>query len=301
MPNSGVMNSSKTLRWLTIRLVPALTLFIAAVLKVFYAPQLLITGGLLSNSHFLCCVVFGEITIASVIAFSSDLLSWRVALFTFSILFIISTVSTFIGVSCNCFGNAMPSWVSPIANVINIAVCLAFRPASNSVSRSDLRPLILGATVGVVGVGIAYWRITDSLNSNEVRLLIPANMVGKRWPLDSSVSPPLRMLEEGRWMVFVIRRDCVHCSKLLESYFSDPKLHRSSERTATFIAGSNTWFFKFDLVSTDFDPTGSITWNDEEPLVASPSIFLLQEGDVVEASQGSDSDKLLSKLLPEQN
>ena len=122
-------------------------------------------------------------------------------------------------------------------------------------------------------------------------------LIEKRWPLDATLHPDLAELDEGRWMVLVVRRDCEHCRQLLEKHFADPATHRPNERTATFVAGETSWPFMLDEIAIESSAGTSITWPAEEPFVASPAIFLIENGRVVKASDGEDADAFLEESM----
>jgi len=81
-------------------------------------------------------------------------------------------------------------------------------------------------------------------------------------------------------MVLVVRQDCEQCRKLLEKHFADPHAHRPNERTAVFVAGATSWPFMLDKIAIESSSNTSITWLGEEPFVASPAIFLIENGRV---------------------
>jgi len=111
------------------------------------------------------------------------------------------------------------------------------------------------------------------------------------------VHPSLAKLDEGSWMVLVVRQDCEQCRKLLEKHFADPHAHRPNERTAVFVAGATSWPFMLDKIAIESSSNTSITWLGEEPFVASPAIFLIENGRVVKASDGEDADGFLEELM----
>ena len=135
-----------------------------------------------------------------------------------------------------------------------------------------------------------------SIDQKTLSYLLAEYAVGGRWPIGSRIDASLEPLESGRWMVLVVRRDCVHCRELLEKKFHDSELHRPDERTVIFIAGTGTWRYQFDNISLE-GAAASFTWQNGEPFIASPAVFILREGQIVDASDGPGSEGMLDKLF----
>jgi len=125
------------------------------------------------------------------------------------------------------------------------------------------------------------------------------NTIGKPWPLTSEFHPALSSLSTGKWMVLVVRPDCEHCRALVQTHFADARSHRRNERTALFIANPNQWQFELDRISFIPNSRAFIKWKDSDPFVASPAVFLLEDGKVVDASDGDESTKMVDRLKPE--
>ena len=100
--------------------------------------------------------------------------------------------------------------------------------------------------------------------------------------------------------MLVVRSDCDHCRNLVEQQFDDPDRRRLDERTAVFLAGGTEWLFQFDRVSMDVATGHTISWDSEEPFVASPAVFCLNEGTVTRAADGAAADSFIAELFSAQ-
>lgn len=283
-------------KWDWIRWIPAFVLTIAAGFKIYYSPLIVASDGLLSSKGLLCCVVFGELLVAALITFLPNRNSWATAACTFFVLFVVAFYASLADVSCNCFGSSLPSWSSIVIDISILGLCYVAKPTESSKPVS-CRPVVFGLILGSLGVGLMTYRFVSARQSSSLRFLLADELIGARWPLGSNFSSGLSQLESGRWIVLVVRRDCEHCQELLAEHFEDASWSRPGERTALFMAGSSTWPYIFDQVSVEFTPLGSITWPDNEPFVASPAVFLIDEGVITSASDGQDSKVLIADLF----
>lgn len=94
-----------------------------------------------------------------------------------------------------------------------------------------------------------------------------------------------------------MRHDCEHCREFASEFFIEPDRHPAGERTAVFVAGTSEWPFQFDSVSIDVGSATLLQWPNGEPFVASPAVFVLQDGQVVEAADGELADGLCRSLF----
>ncbi len=286
----------------SLRLTAAAILFIAAFAKVWFYPVILKGDGLLSKGTALDLAIVFESVAAVVIAVSNVRLSWWLIASIFGCFAVVSTLALVTGRDCNCFGEWFGARVTlPIDLAITIA-CVLFRirnPNLHRDSHASSRLIPFGIVGLIVGIGLVsggHLRLQTSTTDDGTRFLFASDMIGKPWPIDSRLNPLLRELESGKWLVIVARRDCDHCARILQEYFSDPRWHPAETRTILFVAGSNEWSFCLDLLSLIETPAGIVSWS-IEPFVSSPAIFLLNNGVVEEAADGPDADGFASRLL----
>lgn len=139
--------------------------------------------------------------------------------------------------------------------------------------------------------------MTVETGSSDIEFLLADSYVGKPWPVTDDFHPDLKALENGSWLVLIVRSDCKHCRELLERYFSDPAVRPDDARTAIFVAGSSSWPFQFDRVTVPVTSGEFVQWDSQEPFVAGPAVFLLSDGIVVAAADGQNSDAFVRKLI----
>ena len=178
-------------------------------------------------------------------------------------------------------------------DIATLVAILASRPALNWRPAPNLNFVLLSCGIGVAGVLFAQARDQTADTSDPLEYLVAEMMVGKPWPLTESFHPELAATCEGRWLIFILRHDCEHCREMADQHFADPAAHRPDERTAVFVSGRNSWPFQFDAVT--FQPKGdrTVVWEAGEPFVASPAIFVIEDGIVVLAADGQESDGLM--------
>lgn len=285
----------------SLRLTAAAILFIAAFAKVWFYPVILKGDGLLSNGIVLDLAIVFESVAAVAIAFSNVRLCWWLIVSIFGCFAIVSALALVTSRDCNCFGEWFGARVTlPIDLAIAIG-CALFRvrnPNMHRDSHTSSRLILFGVLGLIVGIGLVsggHLRLQTSTTDDGTRFLFASDMIGKQWPIDGRLNPRLRELESGKWFVIIARRDCDHCARMLQEYFSDPRWHPAETRTILFVAGSNDWTFCLDLLSLIETPAGIVSWP-IEPFVSSPGIFLLNDGVVQDAADGPDADRLASKL-----
>lgn len=290
---------TQSMSWRTYRWLPALVLFCAATFKAFNAPQLLAGEGLLSSVWLLLPTIFAEGAASVLLVVLHERLAYKLSIVLFTGLACIATFSLLSGHDCHCFGNSVGASFTLPLDIVLIIGAIAYRPQPERIESETIllkewpRPIAAGAAL----ILVSSWQILNSERSDPVQFLLADELVSNPWPLGGQYHQALESLETGKWLVIIGRRDCSHCHEILTTFFSNPKRHRAGERTAVLIAGSRDWPFTFDLVGLEFTPTGSIRWESGEPFVASPAVFLLEDGIVMLAAEGDDSEHLLVELL----
>lgn len=290
--------------WLRLRFIVAAILLFAAAAKIANLPQILAGDGLLSNRSLLLAVISFEAGIATFLCLAAPVTSWRLTILTFAILASTASYAVITGQDCNCIAEAIKPEIMLVLDLTVLALAVWFRPKP-SITPSDSHRtahFALCLVVGVALLGSALFRehsvgqgITDQ--DATLEFLIAEMFVDKPWPLVSRYHPSLKSLQKGKWLVFVVRRDCEHCKEMLAEFFASPSRHRPDERTAVFLAGNSEWPFQFDNVTMDVNGENSILWPNGEPFVASPAVFLLQNGQIVDASDGEDADDFCRSLF----
>ncbi|MBC7965239.1 MAG: hypothetical protein H7Z17_04860 [Fuerstia sp.] len=261
--------------------------------------EILAGDGLLAIRPVLLTVIGLETAIAVFLLFGDAFWSWVVTVCTFVVFSGASAYAIVTGQDCNCISAAIgPKLMLPF-DLSVLALVWAVRPGTSIRWNNRLLFEISGSLVAGLLVAGAASFYDPAANSDPLEFLLADMLVEKRWPLNARLHPELAALAKGNWMILVVRRDCEHCRELLARYFADPQSHRENERTAVFIAGDTTWPFKLDEIAIEPATQTSITWPIAEPFVASPAIFLLTNGKVIKARDGSDADEFLKELMPE--
>lgn len=291
-------NSFAATAWKYFRFCVAALLMIAAGAKVANLTEILESGGLLSNRWLLTLAIGVEAGVAVFLLLNNTFASWAVTAGLFLIFSGASTYAIASGQDCNCISQKIsPKMMLPFDLTI-LAILFWVKPAvSFSWNKASL--LQVAGCVGVsalVAGATAFYEPAEK--SDPLQFLLADMLVEKRWPLDAGLHPELAELGEGNWMVLVVRRDCEHCREVLAKHFADPHTHRPNERTAVFVAGEPTWPFVLDKIAIESSSGTAITWPGEEPFVASPAIFLIENGKVVKARDGDDADAFLDELMP---
>lgn len=282
--------------WTIAKFLPAAVLTYAAITKVTNSPFLVESDGLLSHEPLLHLVIFFEISIAVCLLIFPASISWAIAVATFVVLLVIAVTASVAGIDCNCFGRSSHVGISTALDAAILVLCWICRPPLNSSTTWPAWHKLLVATLsGLVGVGFAEYHLTTTDKSNPISFLLAEPLVDQEWPLDSHISPALRELESGTWLILIVRSDCDHCKQLLATYFEEPRRQIDNERTAIFIAGSKQWHFAFDNVAIDAQPDGAIDWATDEPFVASPAVFEVIDGQVISAADGDNSAPFLAE------
>ena len=295
-PSPSSVNA--TGRWEFMRLVVAAILFLAAASKAWNVVETLQGDGLLSERWLLFSVIFWEAALALFLVVGDSVRSWKLATMTFVSFAAAASYAIVTGQSCNCISQLIPTEAMLTLDVSVIAALAFCRPRETSMlfwGNCVSVPLAVAAGTIAVAAAIAVEHQTDS--TDPLEYILADMLLDHTWPLGSSFGDELSELEKGQWLVIIGRHDCDHCRELVTRFFSDPSWHREGERTAFFLAGSDQWSYQLDRVSFDDASDGTISWKDGEPFVASPAIFLLSDGVVVDASDGEQSDEFLDNML----
>lgn len=165
-------------------------------------------------------------------------------------------------------------------------------------SRNLIRHLTTIAVVSGLVAGVAVWRYEVLVKNERSRLLIADLLLGQPWPLTGQMDPQLSELSSGKWMILISQQDCSHCQHMVKRYFVDPNRHRPGERTAVFVFGGDDepWRFQFDRVTLDLSDKAVFSWTIGQPYVVNPAVFLVDNGIVVDAAEGADTDQFIGSL-----
>jgi len=280
--------------WQQLRLAVAVLLLAAAATKVVNTAHILAGGGLLGTVPRLLFVIAFEATAAVWLVIGNLYWSWILTLVTFSVFVASTSYAILTGQSCNCFGDRLSPQVMLMVDAVVLVLAGCFRPCERIAwAKRHTSLLACAIAVGVTFGGASMWRNQTVDRSEPLDFLLADMLIDKSWPLNEQVHPDLKELTSGKWFVLVVREDCDHCRQMVAQHFNDPQTHRPNERTAVFIAGSNEWGFALDEVSLDISEDELINWPTGEPFVASPAVFLVENGIVVDAADGNDSEHFI--------
>ena len=290
--------TGKRFGWSQLRFLVAALLFAAAVTKVVKTSQILAGGGLLGTMPRLLFVIAFEASAATWLLIGNLFLSWILTVAVFAVFVASTGYAIMTGQSCNCFGERFDPRTMLILDVVVLLLAGYFRPAGRSISSKRLMThLVTAVVIGSLFAGASIWRNQTTDRTEPLEFLLADMLIGKSWPLNEQSHPGLKELNSGKWLVLVVREDCDHCRKMMVQYFSDPQIHRPDERTAIFIAGSNEWPFQLDQISFELPGVQFVSWSMGEPFVASPAIFLIDDGIIVRAADGNDSEHFIESVF----
>lgn len=295
-----MVNSSPVNAWFYWRYLVSLILGIAATVKVFSFIQIISGHGLLASPAVLLTAIGIESMVAVYVILGEPIFAWMTTIVTFSLLAVAAAIALATGQQCNCMGSSLGPGVMLPLDLAILAGSIRLRPrfASRWCARS-LIPIAVSILAAGAMVGLAGYRHRSAVNAPALEFLLAKTTIGKPWPLDNRFHPTLKQLSSGKWMVLVARADCDHCHELIQNYFANPRGHRPEERTAIFMANAGKWQFQFDQIAAKLESPAVLTWDRAEPFVASPAIFLLDNGIVVDASDGKETGKLIGNLHAE--
>ncbi len=284
--------------WNQLRYAVAGLLLAAAATKVIDTPRILAGGGLLGTLPRIVFVTAFEAAAAAWIVVGDRFVSWILTLAIFVVFVVSTTWAILTGQSCNCFGDQVDARTMLILDVCVLFLVASFRPVGRrNTSRWLTAHLVIAVAVGGAFAGLSIWNDQTTDRTDPLEFLLAHMLTGKPWPLDEQFHPDLKQLSSGRWLILVVREDCDHCGELMVRYFRDPRTHRPGERTALFVAGSDEWPFQFDFISFERSGDRFITWPAGEPSVASPAVFVVEDGTVIQAADGDEADRLTESLL----
>lgn len=284
--------------WYYLKFAVALLLFAAAGAKVLQIAEILSGDGLLASKPLLLAAIAFEVAIGAYLLEGNPFWSWTLTLATFSIFSLAAGYAMISGTHCNCISVEVGPQVMLSLDIAVLFLAGFFRPSLRYRKKQPSIPRIAICVVaGILVAGVACLHDLSTDRADPIQFLLADEWVDKPWPLGAAFHPLLADLETGRWLVLVVRRDCEHCRQMLDLHFLNPANHREGERTALFVAGNNRWPFAFDEVSLDTEPDRFIQWPVEEPFVASPAAFVLHDGNVKSAADGTESHAFMEDLM----
>lgn len=307
---------------IAIRLLVSLVLLLAAISKLQVAPAILRGESLLSNQWLLYTAIIVEFAIATFALVAPSRSAWGAITALFLTLTVFATWAIFANLECNCFGNLLPTGTSLPINIVVVSVMLVSRkhwgigqencigPSVANDSRNKEQKyvnlsfrLAVAVVASLVAATVSGLALNNSLKSQkdlpDIRFLLADDWIGKSWPLDENFDVELKDLTVGNWLVLVFRSDCDHC-KALAKRIDDQKNDETAEKPkiVSLVAGSNDWAVHFGRASTSLESQRKVHWKGrEEPFVASPAAFLLEDGKVVDAKDGENADSLVQRVL----
>jgi hypothetical protein len=286
-----------------LRVAIPLLLLTAAAMKTRRVTEILASDGLLGSLALLLVVIGFEAAIAVYILMAPQWRSWLAVTMTFSLFAGVAAYSLATQSNCQCFGDHLGARVTLPLDLAILAACWYCRPPAGSDERRFQGAVILSVLIPVV-VGAVFAQFayqahqTQIANHNqEINFLLADMLTGKPWPLRATQHSLLEEMDQGEWLVLIVRSDCEHCRNLVAREFTEPDRRGPFDRTAIFIAGGQEWPFEFDRVSMDLESQNVVSWDSEEPFVASPAVFCLSHGVVTRAADGTDADAFIDGLF----
>jgi len=278
-----------------LRIAIAVLLWVAAWFKATNVVEILASDGMLSHRSLLLFAIWFESAFGLYMLIGKSSWAWLLSLVVFVSFSLVSAYAILSGVGCNCFAKSIPPWLVLPIDLSVLGLLIWLRPSIALDRLPSIFVTVACLALGVVVVGFTVRSESRPQATDPLHFLLADTLQGQPWPIGAHFHDQLRALGAGKWLVLVLRKDCEHCRELVENYFSDPTLHRAGERTATFIAGDRQWGFELDEVT--FSPTRFFSWSHEEPFCASPAVFVLQDGSIVDAADGKEGASKVRKLL----
>lgn len=275
-------------------------MFTAAVTKGVNMPLILAGDGLLGTLPRLLFVIAFESAAATYLVIGSLWWSWLLTLVTFTIFVISSLYAMATDRSCSCFGEWLDVETVVVIDTVVLLLTVCLRHGYSRVAAGRLAThLLIGVIVGGSVVGLALLRHQSFRRTQRERLIVADVLLGNPWPINEQKHPALKPLSRGRWMIVIVNRDCKRCRTLIRKHFQDPELHRVGERTAVFAYGRDNpeWQFQIDRISLNPESETFFSWPAGRPLVASPAVFLINDGFVTDVAEGAMTDEFLGSLF----
>jgi hypothetical protein len=305
-----------------IRMTVFVILLISLISKFQGAPAILRGSSLLSNWYLLAAAVSIEAAVAIWALVAPARWVWVAVTCLFVALTMFATWAFFANQECNCFGNFLPSGSSMPINIVVITAMLLTRKQFgigreniDSLSYAECSPnlnqlpnrlsvrLLVACVTSLAVATITAMALCNSLKTRtempDIKFLLADAWVGKTWPIDENFDAKLKKLSGGKWLVLIFRSDCEHC-KDLAMRIAEQQASGSAEKAAivSLVAGSSDWPVHIGRASTSQESDTMIHWhNRDEPFVASPAAFLLDEGRIVDAKDGEKTDTFVERIL----
>ena len=294
---------------------------LAAINKLMAAPAIVRGESLLSNQWLLYTAISVEFAVATFALVSPSRSAWVAITFLFLALTSFATWAIFANRECNCFGNLLPSGTSLPVNFVIVSLMLLSRkhwgiglenrgldPVGNAAHTSEQKPvhlsyrMAIACVASLVAATISGMALNNSLKSQkempDVRFLLADDWIGKSWPMDEKFDAELKDITVGKWLVLILRKDCEHCKALANRINNQKDETVDKPKIVSLVAGSNDWAVHFGRASTSLESQTKVHWHSgEEPFVASPAAFLLEDGKVVEAKDGEKADSFVVRVL----
>jgi len=304
------------------RIVVSSILIFAAVSKLQVAPAILRGESLLSNPLLLYAAICVESGVSIWALIAPSRLAWPIITILFATLTIFASWAIVTNRECSCFGDLLPSGTSlPINIGIVVAMMLTRRkwgigqrdilysseptesPASD-LGRDKWATQFAGAcfaslAAASVSVFVLHLAIKTQREVPNIRFLLADDWIGKSWPIDDQFDASLSELKKGKWLALIFRSDCEHCKTLAKRIEETQNVNADGKpNIVSFVAGSTVWPVHFGKASTNSESSTRIQWNGrEEPFVASPAAFLIDDGKVTEAKDGQKADDFVARIL----
>ncbi len=136
--------------------------------------------------------------------------------------------------------------------------------------------------------------LKDELGASQLFLLAD-QLRGKPWPLPASTQ--MFDICSDQWLVLVLRDNCDHCRSLLAK-LDDEADAISDWQIAIFVIGRSTGNLYVGKTKISERADFVFNWtSSREPFVASPAIFVLENGFVIQAADGSEAEQLLEQIV----
>lgn len=297
----GTLDDSSFRAFTWFRICVALLLLVAVISKLARFVEIISADGLLSDPWLLRTAIGVEAAVCLFVFLGDAIQVRRLILLVFGSFIAAAGYAVLTDQQCNCIAEFIPAWMMLIVDISVFGLALVVKPeADRHKAVSVLQALAVSAVAGAVFLVIASQRgaTPEAPAANEpIEFLLADSLIDQSWPLGDHLHPALKGLESEKWLIVVVRRDCDHCRQLLTQVFADPQRHPPDTRTAVFVSGTNEWPFQFDHVAVDIEDELRLSWPGGEPFVASPAVFCLNDGHVVQAADGQEADELLKGVF----